>query len=300
MTAMQTQTLKQEIEKFRKSNIFTPGDPTSFSVKLNDEFTLPGKYDPVGWLDGYGVDARGNVAVICAANGGLAVELSRRGAVTVTTFEPRSQYFAALDAITKFYVAAGGKPITVIRSMPKSPSPTYDTIVWSEGLEQLRDPILPLKEALACLAPGGKLYIEVIHGTNGPCPAKINSWKPTPQGFEETIKALPDVKVAATKKGRKDLRTVYIIESTKPAVPQAIAEELKKDPAGPVAEIAAEPAVVTPKKAANQPKPKPKQDPSPAPAPAPSAETVKPKRVRRSKAAPKAPETPPGPATPPL
>jgi len=126
----------------------------------------------------------------------------------------------------------------------------YDTIVWSEGLEQLRDPILPFRAVLAHLAPGGRAFIEVTHGTNGPCPVKINAWRPTPQGFETTLKLFPDVRIVNTKKGRKDLRTVYVLESTKvvppphpPVVPVTIVE-LKADPVGPIREAAGEPTKI--------------------------------------------------------
>lgn len=299
MNALQTQTFKQEVEKFRKSNSFTPGDPTSFSIKLNDEVSLPGKYDPTGYLDGYGIETKGYVAIIHGANGGLAVEAIRRGAKSVLVYENRNQYFKALEGVNAFCLTALSRAFNISRFMPETTTKDadFDTIIWSEGMEQLPNPIQPIKAVLSRLAPSGKLYIEVIHGTNGPCPALIKSWKPKPESFEETIKAIPDVKIVGSKKGRKDLRTVYTIESTKPVVPQETAVAFKADPAGPLADAAVTPTVLTPKKAKNQPKPK--QGPPSASPLAPGTEAAQPK-PRRRRAAPKPPETPAGPTPTPV
>lgn len=213
------QTLEQQLKAFRQSSSFTPGDTFSFSIKFNDTLSLPGKHDPAAYLDKSGVDLSGDVCVVCPANGGLCVELLKRGTRSVMVFEPRPIYQKAINEVTKFAAAALGKPVLGVRYQVTQNSPfesnCYDTIIWSEGLEDIRDPANLLKAILNGLRPGGTLVIEVALGGHAVLPATINSWKPTAENFEASIKKFEGFEITAKRPGRNQMRTIYTIKNTK-------------------------------------------------------------------------------------
>lgn len=209
-----TNTLALEVRQFAQSSSFTSGDPFSFSIKITDDVSLPGKFDPANYLNAVTSSIEGRVAVVCPGNGGLCVELLRRGAQEVIAFEPRNQFWKSLDAVSKFYNSVHGKTFEIIDKLPVEESGKFNTVIWSEGLDELRDPMKPLTEVLGCLVPRGRLFIELSHGTHKAAPEAINSWRPSPEAFAETIEGIENVAVKLRAEGRNASRTTYTIQNT--------------------------------------------------------------------------------------
>jgi len=220
--------LADSVSTFSKSSAFTPGDAYSFRVRIADRIELPGKFDPSLYLQ-FNPRIVGRVAVVCPANGGLCAELLRRGASEVVAFEPRNQYFKAIAAVAQFVERGTGRTFIVHTRMPTVADGEFETIFWPEGLEDLRDPKTPFEQTLACLAPGGNLYIEVHHGTHGPLPKNTNCWRPTTTAFEQSIASLGSWPIRAKFSGRNALRQIYtihdarerVVEEVAPSEPQA-------------------------------------------------------------------------------
>lgn len=236
------QPLDQRIKAFKQSSAFSSGDNLSFSIKFTDELGLPGKYNPEAYMTTSNISVAGRVAVICPGNGGICVELLHRGAAVVEAFEPRSVYHKALPMVSGFCNAAIGKSFSysIDKSLPQAG--LYDLVVWTEGLDEIRDPAIHLVSALRSLRSGGELLIEVAHGTHGLLPNQTNSWKPTIDSFESSIKKLGDYEIASSRPGRNQLRIIYKIKSKVPtpvapppapkpveasAIPQLSEEEMK-------------------------------------------------------------------------
>lgn len=226
--------LATEVNKFRRSSAFTPGDPFSFSITLTEQIKLPGKFNPSSYLNGLSLPIPDRVAVICPGNGGLCVELLRRGAKEVVGFEPRNQYFTALTRISEFCRDALGRTFRVELRVPAAVEEQFDLILWPEGLEEIRDPLQPLYDTINALRSGGRLLIEVAHGPHGASPPRINSWRPGQQAFIDTVQINKDCKHTRTIKGRNASRVIHEIVSVAdgdffmPAQPGA--EEAKVEP----------------------------------------------------------------------
>lgn len=202
------------VNKFRKSSAFTPGDAFSFAVKINDTASLPGKFDPRTYLDAIGFVAAKRVAVVCAANGGLCTELLRRGAGEVVAFEPRNQYFKSLAQVASFYSKAHDSSFKVELRLPDAKDGVFDLIIWSEGVDDIRDPIQPLQAMLGALAPAGRMFIEVTHGTHAASPVRVNSWRPSAEAFIETLTKNKNIKPVRAIKGRHSNRQIHEIVNT--------------------------------------------------------------------------------------
>lgn len=231
--------LADNVSTFSKSSAFTPGDAYSFRVRIADKIELPGKFDPALYLQ-FNPRIAGRVAVVCPANGGLCAELLRRGVREVVAFEPRNQYFKAIAAVAQFVERGLGRTFAVHTRMPTVADGEFETIFWPEGLEDLRDPKIPFEQTLACLAPGGNLYIEVHHGSHGALPKNTNCWRPSIAAFEQSVASLGSWPIRAKFSGRNAMRQIYTIHDTR------------------------EPILVTP------------DEPAPAPQPIPAAEVESP------------------------
>lgn len=212
------QAWEQQLKAFKQSSAFTPGDAFSFSIKFNEVLSLPGKYDPAAYLDKLGVDLSGNNCIVCPGNGGLCIELLKRG-FQVSIFEPRTYYHQAITKVASFAAGILGKQVTNIRFQLNQTVPfetgCYDTIIWSEGLDEIRDPAVPLKTVLGGLRPGGQLIIELNLGSHDVLPTSINSWKPTLANFEASIKKLDGFEIVGKRPGRNQMRTIFTIKNVK-------------------------------------------------------------------------------------
>lgn len=209
-----TDTLALDVKTFAQSSAFTSGDPFSFSVKITDDISLPGKFEPSKYLNTITSAIDGRVAVVCPGNGGLCVELLRRGGLEVIAFEPRNQFWKSLDAVAEFYKSVNGKTFDIIDKLPVEDSGKFNTVIWSEGLDELRDPLGPLTEILGCLVPQGRMFIELAHGSHKASPEAINSWRPSPEAFAETIEAIENAVIVDKAPGRNDSRATYTIQNT--------------------------------------------------------------------------------------
>ena len=214
MVALSNDDTIQAIETFRQSSSFTPGDAFSFQIRLSKDVSLPGRHDPAEYLDGLSVRVHGRVAVICAGNGGLCIELLSRGADDVIAFDTRNQYFNALESISGFHQDLNERSFSAVRDFPDESFGEFDQIFWAEGLEEIRDPVGPLECIIERLAPGGRLYLELWHGTHDADPQSINSWLPTEEAFEETIGRNSDRSIVAKLGGRNSKRKIYVIEKS--------------------------------------------------------------------------------------
>jgi SAM-dependent methyltransferase len=278
MVTVNKQPLDQQIKAFKTSSSFTSGDTLSFSIKFTPELSLPGKFNPETYLTTSNISTSGRVAVICPGNGGLCVEALHRGAAIVAAYEPRNIYHRSIIKVAEFCDAAVGKTFTCDTGKATPQSGIYDLIIWSEGLEDLPSPAEFFTSVLKALRPGGELLIEVAHGTHGLLPTQTNSWKPSIDSFESTIKKLGDYEIASSRPGRNQLRVIYKIRNKMPA------------PA-PIAALVPPPAVQAPAVQASAPELTEieklmYEDPVDPPAPPK-------RRPRKAKQAP--PETPPQP-----
>lgn len=232
---MLTLSLSERVQKFKTSSAFTSGDPFSFGVVLDKNLSLPGKFDPEIYIQNLGQSVKGKtVCVVCPGNGGLCVEALRMGAETVVAYELRTVYQRSLRSISEFAAETLGSTFELPATATKPDS--YDIIIWSEGLDEIRDPKSIIAEVISSLAPGGVLYFELSHGTAGPVPAQTNSWKPTKDGFLATISEFKDVEVSGELPGRNQTRTIYKIQSLKasskpgaPKLPNPQADSMEKE-----------------------------------------------------------------------
>lgn len=214
MTTTNKLPLDQQVKAFKQSSSFTAGDALSFGIKFNDTVSLPGRHDPAAYITSHDIPMVGNIAIVCPGNGGLCAEALRRGAANVAAFEPRDVYRKSIAKVAEFCEALGGKRFDYKISREVAPPDTFDTIVWSEGLDDIRDPAEFFKGVVKSLRPGGTLVIEVSHGTHAPLPKTTNAWRPSLESFESTIKAFGNLAIVIKKPGRNQLRVVYKIKNT--------------------------------------------------------------------------------------
>lgn len=222
MVTTNKQPLEDQVKAFKSSSAFTPGDALSFSIKINNLLSLPGRHDPAAYMGSLMNELSGKVAVICPGNGGLCIEALRRGAESVAAFEPRSVYHKALSKIAEFYQEANGRTFGVNNSRLGLNQASFDTIFWTEGLDEIQNPEALFDDVLAALKPGGRLFIEVSHGNHGPMPKVTNSWKPSIASFESTIKKVNDLSITSKKPGRNQLRIIYEIKRSAPVPAEVV------------------------------------------------------------------------------
>lgn len=230
-----TETVEFRLKTFKASSAFTPGDPLSFNVVLNEDYGLPGKYDAGDYIRSLGAAAAvadKNVLVVCPGNGGLCVEALKAGASTVVALEPRVVYDQALSRISDFTSEVIGTTFSR-RAMGAKVVEHFDVIIWPEGLDEIVHPRALFEEVLDSLAPGGHLYIEVAHGTHKPLPESTNSWRPTKEAFKETLNRYPSVSVVSELAGRDQVRTIYTLQfngtRVDPDAPRHVHIDMAKD-----------------------------------------------------------------------
>lgn len=206
--------LKNEVEAFRRTNAFTPGDAGSFSIPLiRGEIELPGKYDPKKYLYDLQImdltDKR--VAVMFPGNGGLCIEAINLGAVDVWAVEPRNNYAKALSTFSTMISQVKGRAFTTAANLNEfvEMNGKFDVVLWSEGLEQLKNPVAILTSVWKLLAPGGKLFIEVVHGEHEIPTRAINQWKPKEAVFAQVLKGIIGDAPVRSMNGRLQRRTIY-------------------------------------------------------------------------------------------
>ena len=175
--------------------------------------TLPGKYDPSGYMQNLGVNVAGqNVLVVCPGNAGLAVAALRAGASTVVVLEPRSIYHRSLPEVSAFASEIIGATFSQ-RDIDDKLVEAFDIVFWSEGLDEIPHPKELVKKVFASMAQGAMLYWEINHGHNGKLPESTNAWRPTPAAFTETLTELGDLEVVTELGGRSQTRKIYAIKN---------------------------------------------------------------------------------------
>lgn len=211
---------KELATKLKHSSMFSAGDNGSFSLPfIKNEFELPGKYSPSTYLESLQVKDLGDVAVFFAGNGGLCVEALNRDANSVCAVEPRLQYSKAIKEVSLITGLASNKTFSV-ESTWLNAEPKFDTIIWSEGFDQLGNPIETLGSVYSSLREGGKLLLEVAHGEHKMPEGLINSWRPQEKVFVEALnKACPKA-IVRSMRGRLERRTIYEILKPSSSVEQ--------------------------------------------------------------------------------
>lgn len=227
------ESLKNQVNKLRHSSNFTAGDPGSFIVPIiKGQVELPGKYDPATYLDRLELRKLDNLAVVFPGNGGLCAEAVHRGANMVWAIEPRNQFNKAIISVNSLMVNAGKTGFSILTRIEDgidlSGNGKFDVIVWPEGLDLLSNPAESIKNIFTMVKSGGRLFIEVIHGTHEIPKSSVNSWKPKEEAFVTLVNSVigPDISLRAMK-GRLDKRIIYEItkvaaaKTSEPAVPAA-------------------------------------------------------------------------------
>jgi hypothetical protein len=228
---MTTATICERVQAFKTSSSFSGGDPFSFSISLNKDLKLPGRHDPVDYLKKLDVSLKGkNVCVVCPGNAGLCVEALRAGAATVSAYELRPVYYKSLRAVASFAGEVLSKEIYIVDSLKPG---TYDVVIWSEGVDDIRDPKLVFDSAILSVVPGGTFYLELAHGTAGAVPDRTNCWRPSKDGLAATIKAYPALKVVVEADGRNQTRKIYTIKDTRTPVAEDMIPQRAIEPSAP-------------------------------------------------------------------
>jgi hypothetical protein len=208
---MMTDTIETRIKAFKASSFFTAGDPYSFSVVLDDEFSLPGKYNPKDYLSRLSLGIEGkNVLVVCPANAGLCMEAIHAGAGTVVAFEPRHLYHRPMATIAEFADELVGTTF-IHRKGDADLVEKFDVVIWSEGVDDIPHPKGVFTKVFDAIAPGGRLYLELATGTHGALPDTTNCWKPTPEGLAETVESFGEFEVVSKAMGRNQTRKIFTI-----------------------------------------------------------------------------------------
>jgi SAM-dependent methyltransferase len=186
---MSMEAFAEEAKRFAKSSAYQFGDRTGFGVNLSESVRLPGKCSPSDYLDTLGLDKLPKkVLVICAGNGGLAVECFARGAKQVIALEPRTRFANGVQGVKRLLDTLWRLEETFDCDLSWQPNwpkvgrdqglKNFDLILWPEGVEEITAPKATFQSVADCLAPGGRLIVELIHGTHQ-WVEKINSWRPT-------------------------------------------------------------------------------------------------------------------------
>ena len=244
--------LATEVEQFIKSSSYQFGDRTGFSVKLTPVLTLPGRCDPGAYLDLLGLDKLPErVMVICGGNGGLAVECFSRGAKQVVVLESRTRFNKGIQGVKRLldtYWRLENIQDCVLEWQPNWPRmgrdgghQNYDLILWPEGVDEITTPRATFQAVADCLAPGGRLIVELAHGTHQYV-EKINSWRPTGHAVndmaEDVFGERPTTKIG----GRGATMQIYTLTLPRDAKADAAeaAQKLKAETERAAAQAAAE------------------------------------------------------------
>lgn len=210
-----TESIDIRIKTFKASSSFTPGDPFSFSIELNEDVRLPGRYNPADYIRGLGASVEGkNVLVVCPGNGGLCTAAINLGASTVVALEPRNVYLRALSGVAEFTSEVIGTTFSQ-RSLNEKLVESFDVVFWAEGVDDIVHPKVPFEAVLRAMAPGGLLYLELAHGHHGKLPESINSWRPSKAAFNETLADYPELQILGELAGRDQVRRIYTIKNNK-------------------------------------------------------------------------------------
>jgi hypothetical protein len=224
MTAIETP-IEDRLKAFKASSSFTPGDPQSFSIPLSNELDLPGKFDPVSYMEQLQADVLGkNVLVVCPGNGGLCVAALRAGASTVVAIEPRSIYDRALIGVSDFASEVIGATFSR-RGIKEEIVEKFDIVFWTEGLDEVAHPKGLFEEAINSLAPKGLFYLEVSHGHHAELPDSTNAWRPKAEAFTATMSRYSTVEIVTVLEGRDQTRKIYTIKDNETRVEETPAEE---------------------------------------------------------------------------
>lgn len=274
--------LSAEVARFVKSSAYQFGDRTGFCINLAEGVILPGKCSPSSYLDGLGLDKLPEkVMVICSGNGGLAVECFARGAKTVVAVEPRSRYNQGVQGVKRLLDTLWRLEKKHDRALLWHPHwlkvgkdqgfKDFDLILWPEGVEEVTTPKETFQAVVDCLAPGGRLMVELTHGTHQ-WVDKINSWRPTGHAVNEMAEALFGGRPTKSN-GRSATSKIYTL--TLPGKKKAEKKAEPKSKKEPGKKPAPKPKVEE-KKTAPEPKPEPKTEEAPvrkpeAPLPPPPA-----------------------------
>lgn len=206
-----TETIETRIKSFKASSFFTAGDPYSFSVTLNDEFRLPGKYDPEDYIARLGLELEGkNVLIVCPANSGLCLEAIHAGASTVVGFEPRHLYHRPMASIAEFADELIGTTF-IHRTGDADLVEKFDVVIWAEGVDDIPHPRTVFDKVFDAVVPGGRVYLELATGTHGVLPDTTNCWKPTVEAVKETVESYGDFEVIGKASGRNQIRKIFTI-----------------------------------------------------------------------------------------
>lgn len=215
--------LKNQTNNLRHSSNFTAGDQGSFLIPIiRGKVELPGKYDPATYLDRLELKKLSTVGVVFPGNGGLCAEALDRGAKVVWAIEPRNQYTRALVSVSNILMDAGKSGFALVTdlNMAKDASGNgrFDTVIWSEGLEQVTNPVDALTSIFSTVKPGGSLYIEVTHGSQEIPQGRVNSWRPKEEAFVKLVNGLFGEVSLRAMVGRLDRRIIYQITRPAPKV----------------------------------------------------------------------------------
>ena len=205
--------LDLRLRTFKASSSFTPGDALSFSIHFGDDISLPGRHDPVAYMEQLAIDVAGkNVLIVCPGNAGLAVAALRAGASTVVVLEPRNVYHRAIPQISEFASEVIGATFSQRTDSSKLVE-SFDLVLWSEGLDDISHPKALVEQVIAAMKKGSTIYWEINHGQNGVLPESTNAWRPSEDGFKATLSQLGDLKIVSTLEGRGQTRKIYTIQN---------------------------------------------------------------------------------------
>ena len=222
--------LAVEAENFVKSSAFRYGDATGFSINLCDGVTMPGRCSPSAYLDRLGLsELPEKVMVVCAGNGGLAIECFARGAKVVVAVEPRSRFSKGIQGVKRILEAQWRQKAEHGQALvwhPRWPTEgrdqglkAFDLILWPEGVEEISTPKATFQALADCLAPGGKLVVELAHGNHG-WVERINSWRPTGRAISDMAAAVFD-SVPTKLGGRNATSKIYTMVLPGEVAPKA-------------------------------------------------------------------------------
>lgn len=218
---MSIEVLVSDAKKFIKSSAYRFGDRTGFTVNLTPGIILPGNSDPVGYLDKLGLETvPEKVMVVCAGNGGLAVECFARGAKQVVALEPRSRFNKGIQGVKRLldaYWRLEDKHDCSLTWNPNWPKEgrdqglkDFDLILWPEGVEEITSPKGTFQAIADCLSPGGRLIVELTHGKHQ-WVEKINSWRPSGHAVNEMAEAVFGSLPGTVLSGRSATMRIYVL-----------------------------------------------------------------------------------------
>ncbi len=233
---MSLEALAVEAKQFARSSSYQYGDRTSFGVRLTNEILLPGKCSAAKYLDDLGLDkVPERVMVVCPGNGGLVTECFLRGAKFVLVCETRPRFEQGIQGVLRLLTTAWrleNKHKLTHQRIDDWPEvgreqgfADMDLILWSEGVDEITFPKKIFRGVADCLSPGGRLIVEINHGTNK-WVEEINSWRPNGHAVLDMVDEIFGTP-PETSAGRLSTSRIYTL--TLPG--KAPAKKKKKKPA---------------------------------------------------------------------